>query len=332
MRLGFVYDLKADYAGLGLSEEALAEFDGEETIAAIAAALQSFGFEVDRIGHVKALVARLAQGDRWDLVFNCAEGQFGPGREATVPALLDAYQIPYTFSGPVTMTTTLDKAVAKKLVAAAGVPTARYAVVNHPADVEAVTLPFPLFAKPLAEGSGKGVLARSHVRNKIELREICERLLADFAQPVLVETYLPGREFTVGILGGGAAARIIGVAEIGMQHGADGQFNSYHNKQNELETYHLVRDAEALRAGDVALKAWIALDGQDAGRIDLRSDAAGQPHFLEANPLAGLKEGYSELPILAEMAGLSHHDLLRAILQSALSRHGLSWPVAQDVA
>lgn len=328
MRVGFVYDAKEDYRVLGLPDEAIAEFDDEKTLHDITATLTAFGFTVDRIGNLQALVARLATGDSWDIVFNCAEGLYGSAREATVPALLDAYRIPYVFSDAVTMALTLDKSIAKRMVAAAGIPTARYHVARTPADLEAIDLPYPLFAKPVAEGSGKGVLAISHVTTPAQLANVFHELTSRFHQPILVETYLPGREFTVGILGSGDTAHVIGVAEIGMMEGVgvDGQFNSYHNKQNALETYTLAEDSEAIRAGEVALAAWKVLGGQDAGRIDIRSDAAGLPHFIEMNPLAGLQEGYSELPILAGLAGVSYPSLLECIMRSALNRHGLHWP------
>lgn len=331
MRVGFVYDAKEDYRVLGLPDDAIAEFDDEKTLHDIAATLTGFGFTVDRIGNLQALVKRLAQGQTWDIVFNCAEGLYGSAREATVPALLDAYQIPYVFSDAVTMALTLDKSIAKRLVAAAGVPTAEYTVLESAADLRAISLPYPLFAKPIAEGSGKGVLATSHVNTHEQLTAVFHELTARFRQPILVETYLPGREFTVGILGSGEKAHVIGVAEIGMMEGVgvDGQFNSYHNKQNALETYALATDAEAIRAGDVALAAWRVLGGKDAGRIDIRSDAKGEPHFLEVNPLAGLQEGYSELPILAALADVPYRTLIESIMRAAMRRHGLVWPQEQ---
>lgn len=322
IRLGFTYDAKDDYLALGYSKEQVAEFDSEATLSALTNAMQRLGFEVDRIGHVQNLVARLAKGERWDLVFNIAEGMFGSAREATIPALLDAYRIPYVFADAVTMATTLDKSIAKKLVAAQGIPTAAYAVVRDADDARHVQLPFPLFVKPLAEGSGKGVLAESYVSDKSQLLASCATLLTRFEQPVLVESFLSGREFTVGLMGD----HVIGVLEVNFQASAKESFNSFQNKQQDLEEYVLVDDTEAQKAADVALAAWRALGGRDAGRIDLRSDSHGRPHFLEMNPLAGLTEGYSELPILAEKAGLNFNMLIEGILRSAMNRHSLTWP------
>lgn len=322
MRIGFTYDAKADYLPLGYTAEQLAECDSEDTIAAIALALHRLGFTVDRIGHLHNLVTRLAAGERWDMVFNIAEGLHGAAREATIPALLEAYGIPYVFADAVTMATTLDKSIAKKLVTAEGIPTAAYAVVRELADTQHVQLPFPLFVKPLAEGSGKGVFAESYVTSRSELEQSCALLLERFRQPVLVEHFLSGREFTVGLLDDA----VIGVLEVNFHAGLNEQFNSFQNKQQDSEEYTLVEDAEAQAAAATALAAWRALGGRDAGRIDLRSNAAGIPHFLEMNPLAGLKAGYSELPILAEKAGMGFDALIEGIMRSALGRYALSWP------
>lgn len=326
MKLGFTYDARADYLAQGFSTEDVAEFDSEEALAALAALLARLGFTVDRIGHVQNLVTRLAAGERWDMVFNIAEGMHGPAREAAIPALLDAYRIPYVFAGAVCMATTLDKSIAKRLVAAQGIPTAAYAVVACEDDALGVQLPFPLFVKPVAEGSGKGVLAESYVTDRTQLLASCATLLARFRQPVLVETFLSGREFTVGLLGSGENAGVIGVLEVNFAASAKESYNSFQNKQQELEIYTLADDAEARAASEVALAAWKALGGCDAGRIDLRSDGNGRPHFLEMNPLAGLTEGYSELPILAEKSGLSHAMLIEGIMRAACARHGLPWP------
>lgn len=328
MKLALVYDLKDDYRKLGFSAEQIAEFDSEVTIGALETALTRMGFEVERVGRVQSLVAALAKGKRWDIVFNIAEGLYGTGREATVPALLDAYQIPYVFSGPVTMASTLDKAIAKHLVHAASVPTANFTVVSKQEDVASVKLPFPLFVKPLAEGTGKGVDAASHVETHEALAVSCHELLNRFHQPVLVETFLPGREFTVGVIGTGKDARAIGVLEVALRANAEPFGHSYANKADwqQRVDYHLATDAEAIRAEEVALAAWRALGCQDGGRVDLRSDASGTPHFLEANPLAGLNPDDSDLCILAYQAGMDYDGLIYAIMEAAAARLGLTMP------
>ncbi len=324
MRVGLTYDLREQYLAEGYGLEETAEFDRPDTIDAIERVLVNLGFETDRIGHVRQLAARLVAGDRWDLVFNIAEGLHGIGREAQVPALLDAYRIPYVFSDPLVMALTLHKGMAKRVVRDQGVPTAPFAVVETPADLADIDLPFPLFAKPVAEGTGKGVTPASKVTSQTGLRKICRQLLQQFRQPVLVETFLPGREFTVGITGTGAQARAVAVMEVVLTDNAEAEVYSYVNKEecDDRVTYHLADDAEARRAAEVALAAWRALGCRDGGRIDIRSDAAGRPHFLEVNPLAGLHPEHSDLPIMCRLAGITFDDLIGRIVQSALARVG----------
>lgn len=227
MLIGLTYDLRAEYLAAGYSEEETAEFDRPDTIDAIDQALQQLGHKTDRIGHVRQLVGRLAQGDRWDLVVNIAEGLFGIAREAQIPAVLDAYQIPYTFSDPLIMALALDKGMCKVVARHGGVPTPDFAIVRQPADADWIDMPFPLFAKPLAEGTGKGITPASKVKDQASLGKVCRELLERFHQPVLVERYLPGREFTVGLTGTGDEARVVGTLEIVLLPGAEAEVYSY---------------------------------------------------------------------------------------------------------
>lgn len=325
MRIGLTYDLRQEYLAAGFSEDETAEFDRPDTVAHLEQALQQLGHATDRIGHARQLIARLAKGDEWDLVFNIAEGLSGVAREAQVPAILDVYGIACTFSDPMVMALTLHKGLTKTVVAATGVPTSAFIVIESATDLEHVNLPFPLFAKPIAEGTGKGVSPASKVRNASELKTVCERLLATYQQPVLVETYLPGREFTVGITGSGGAAVALGTLEIVLLAGAEADAYSYVNKERceELVEYRLVhadRDEQVLAAEAVALQSWKTLGCRDAGRVDLRCDAAGRPNFMEVNPLAGLHPEHSDLPILASKIGMSYVKLIRRIVDSAAPR------------
>jgi D-alanine-D-alanine ligase len=322
MRVGFTYDLRSDYLAEGYGMEETAEFDSAATIDAIAAALESLGYAVDRIGNIRHLAKRLIAGDRWELVFNIAEGMHGIARESQVPALLDAYDIPYTFSDPLVSALTQHKGMTKHVIRDHGVPTTPFAVVSEVADITGVKLPYPLFAKPIAEGSGKGVNPASRIEGPAELDAVCRDLLTRFCQPVLVETFLPGREFTVGIVGTGEAAESVGVLEVILNEKAEQGVYSYLNKEEyDIRViYRLAYDAEAQRAGEVALRAWRALGCRDGGRVDLRSDANGQPHFLEINPLAGLSPTKSDLPIAARQAGWTYEQLIGRIVQSALIR------------
>ena len=227
MLIGMTYDLKDDYLKEGYEPESVAECDSLVTIDAIDAALQKLGHQTVRIGNVKALVANLAQGRRWDLVFNIAEGLFGLLRESQIPALLDAYQIPYVFSEGFVLAICLHKGFTKDVVRKAGVATADFCTLSHPEDYKKVDLPYPLFLKPVAGGTGIGITASSKVTNPGQLKSVSQAMLAAYEQPVLVETYLSGREFTVGITGTGDDAVSTGVMEIIIDHQSDGGIYSY---------------------------------------------------------------------------------------------------------
>ncbi|MBA3564874.1 MAG: D-alanine--D-alanine ligase [Gammaproteobacteria bacterium] len=323
MRIGMTYDLRDDYLAAGYGELETAEFDRGDTIDALEAALRSLGHYPERIGNVRQLARRLTDGARWDLVFNIAEGLEGYGREAQVPALLEAFDVPYTFSDPLVASLTLHKAFCKRIVQSFGLPTPAFALIEAAHHVDTVDLPFPLFAKPVAEGTGKGISTASRIESRDELaRAVCE-LLAEFRQPVLVETWLPGREFTVGVLGTGADARVVGSCEIALRASADAEIYSYRNKEHceELVDYLRVeRSPLSIRLETLALDIWRALGCRDAGRVDFRLDAGGEPSFLEVNPLAGLHPGHSDLPIIATLEGMTYSALIGAIVESASRR------------
>jgi D-alanine-D-alanine ligase len=325
MKIGLTYDLRQDYLAEGYSLEETAEFDKPETIEELEGALNELGYETDRIGNAKALIARLAEGCRWDLVFNIAEGLYGLAREAQVPAILDVYNIPYTFSDPLVLSLALHKGLTKTVVRQAGVATPDFALVERAADVEAIDLPFPLFAKPVAEGTSKGISGASKIVDRDALRTVCVDLLHQFRQPVLVETFLSGREFTVGVTGSGDEAAIAGTMEIFLLPAAEAEVYSFDNKakyENRV-SYKLVRPKDNPLVGDVerlTLAAWRALNCRDGGRVDVRCDGNGHPQFIEVNPLPGLNPQHSDLPILCGFAGIPYVDLIDRIVRSACRR------------
>jgi D-alanine-D-alanine ligase len=323
MRVGLTYDLRDEYLAAGYSEVETAEFDQPETIDAIAGALQRQGLTVDRIGNAQQLTVRLAAGDRWDLVFNFCEGIYGFGRESLVPALLDAWQIPYVFSDPLACALTLHKGIAKRVVRDNGLATADFAVIESATDIAGVGLRYPLFAKPVAEGTGKGVSTASRIDTPAGLEAVCLQLLRQYQQPVLVEEFLPGREFTVGVIGTGAAAEALGTMEVHLGPKADADIYTFDNKAHweGRVSYSLLVDAPLVQAVEsLAVSAWRALGCRDGGRLDIRLDAAGKPNFIEANPLAGLNPGHSDLPFICKFKGISFDELIRRIVGSALSR------------
>jgi D-alanine-D-alanine ligase len=325
MHIGITYDLRSDYLAAGYGEEETAEFDQAGTIEAIDGALCELGHTTDRVGHARNLIERLAAGDRWDLVFNICEGLHGLAREAQVPAILDVYGIPYTFADPAALCVCLDKALTKTVLRAAGLPTPDWHVVRELSDIERCRLPFPLIAKPLAEGTGKGINAASKITDRTVLQRVCERLLNQYEQPVLVEQFLPGREFTVGLVGTGAEAEVVGTVEIRLRDTAEPDIYSYANKEQSEELCDIVlvqanEDAAVAEAERIALAAWRAVAGCDAGRIDLRCDAAGEPQLIEINPLAGLHPTHSDLPALWNDMGTPYVALIERIVESARLR------------
>ncbi|MBD3647538.1 MAG: D-alanine--D-alanine ligase [Pseudomonadales bacterium] len=325
MLVGLTYDLRSVYLARGYGEEETAEFDRDDTIDAIENALISLGHRTDRIGNVGDLVDRLAKGDRWDLVFNICEGLTGSARESQVPALLDAWQIPCTFSDAGLLALSLNKAWTKAVLGDL-IPMARHVVIEDVSGLDDTKLPpLPLMVKPIAEGTGKGITPASVIRDAARLSAQCAQLLATYRQPVLIEEYLPGREFTVSLLGTGASARVLGTLEIILQEGAQADVYGYVNKEEceDRIEYRLVaaeEDTVVAQAEDFALRAWRQLGCRDGGRVDLRCNSEGVPCFIEVNPLAGLNPVHSDLPMLATAVGMPYVDLIDAILSSACER------------
>jgi len=324
MLVGLTYDLRSAYLAEGYGEEETAEFDRDDTVDAIERCLKVLGHETVRIGHIRDLAARLTRGERWDFVFNICEGLSGSARESHVPCLLDAYDIPYTFSDAGVMALSLNKAWTKSVLEGA-VPVASGFVVETVDDVARITMPLPLFVKPLLEGTGKGITEASVIREPGQLRAQCEALLSQYHQPVLVERYLPGREFTVSLVGTGDAARVLGTFEIILLDSAERDVYGYVNKEEcedriEYRVVNGASDDVVARAETYALSAWRKLGCRDAGRVDLRCDAMGEPCFMEVNPLAGMNPVHSDLPMVATAVGVEYLELIRIIVDSTVTR------------
>ncbi|MCK6446893.1 MAG: D-alanine--D-alanine ligase [Planctomycetes bacterium] len=346
MEIGIAFDLKADYVSAAdgappivgghaggpgaLPDDLYEEFDSIATVEGIERALARGGYKTRRLGGGRRFLESVLTKP-CDLVFNIAEGFGTRSREAHVPSVLEMLQIPYTHSDPLTLATTLDKEVAKRLVASHGLATPRFAVIERAdrvRDVERLALQYPLFAKPLFEGSSMGVRKKSRVRDAAELAERVERLLADYREPVLVEEFCSGPEFTVGLVGNGASLRVLGVMEIVSKAVPQAEFvYSLEVKRNDdwhLEVdYHVPprRAPELVECvADLARGAFRALGCRDLARIDIRLDGAGSPRFLECNPLPGLKPGWSDLALLCDRAGIEYDTLILDVVRAARER------------
>ena len=240
--------------------------------------------------------------------------------------MLEAYEIPYTFSDPLVCALTLHKGMAKHVARGCGVPTpsVRARDERRPKPRRS-RLPLPLFAKPVAEGSSKGVtgeIAR-HVARRRSSRS-APSCSSEYRQPVLVEEYLSGREFTVGILGTGddcpGARRRSRSCCSRAPTPASTRIATRRSGRASSSTGCSSRAPLRTEVEDVALATWRCLGCRDAGRVDVRLDGAGRPQMLEVNPLAGLAPGYSDLPNMAEMAGMSYRALIGEIVRCASAR------------
>jgi D-alanine-D-alanine ligase len=319
MKVGLTYDLRSWYTDRGYSMDETAEFDKQETVDALENSLKLMGHETEPIGNVFQLIEALVTGRKWDVVFNIAEGLYGDGRESVVPAILDQYKIPYVFSGPVIMGLSLNKHLAKLVVSAAGVPVSPGCLISELKDIERCNLKYPLFIKPVSEGTGKGITENSLVRSPTELVKMVKWILTEFQQPALVEEYLPGREFTVGIVGYGEEAVVVGGMEVICADNLPYSVEVKENYQNYCSYKPL--DADIIEeCRSVALGAWKALSAVDAGRVDLKVDRTGKICFIEANPLAGLNPVHSDLPILSRMYGIEYQTLMEMIMKAAIKR------------
>ncbi len=319
MKVGLTYDLRSWYTDRGYSMDETAEFDKQETVDALENSLKLMGHETEPIGNAFQLIEALAAGKKWDIVFNIAEGLYGDGRESVVPAILDQYRIPYVFSGPVIMGVSLNKHMAKLIVASAGVPVSPGQLLNDVNEIGTLKLEYPLFVKPVSEGTGKGITAKSLVHTPEELKNMVSWILSEFHQPALVEEYLPGREFTVGVVGTGDDAVAIGGMEVICANNLPYSVEVKENYQ-EYCSYKPLGPEVTDECKAVALGAWKALGAVDAGRVDLKADRNGHICFIEANPLAGLNPVHSDLPILSRMYGIEYQDLMEMIMKAAIKR------------
>ncbi|HKY31728.1 MAG TPA: D-alanine--D-alanine ligase [Candidatus Polarisedimenticolia bacterium] len=326
MKVGLTYDLKDEYVPLPDDPpDAATELDTEETIGALESAIRANGHRTVRLGNALS-VMQMAQDDDLDvdLVFNISEGLDGRGREAQVPAILELLGIPYTGSDVLTMAVSLDKGMSKKIFRSERVPTPDWFVAPGVAEVDAWDVEFPLFVKPIHEGTAKGVTVQSLVKDMRSLRRQVSRVIRTYRQPALVEEYLPGREFTTGVMGTGEPA-VLGTMEVIVADPAEDTIYTGTSKAEFAEKvlYKAGREIEPplrRKVEAVALAAHRALECRDFSRVDIRCDAQGRPCCLEVNPLAGLNPRTSDLAFIARFEGISYEELIGRILSEAIGR------------
>ncbi len=325
--------------------DALAEYDASETVEGILGVLRSAGHDAFLLEADETLLDTLRE-QHPDFCFNIAEGLRGDAREAQVPALLEFLGIPYTGSKVLTNAISLDKAATKIIWQSYGLPTAPFQVFIQATDPLKPELRFPLFVKPVREGSGMGINERSIVHDEQALREQVAWVLRTYRQPALVETYLPGREFTVGLVGNrlheGSRRRpgfydargyhVFPVEEIDVSRGElKGVYNTFAKSYapDDPGAPGLICPADipetlALEMQELTIAAFEALGALDVSRVDFRLDAEGRPMLVEINTLPGLRPGFSDLWIVADAEGVTYETLVLEILHLALERYGMA--------
>ncbi|MGI5863213.1 MAG: D-alanine--D-alanine ligase family protein [Myxococcales bacterium] len=325
LRVGFAYNVKRVRPEADGSRDDEAEYDSPTTLQAIREAIASYGHEVIDLEANSEMLAKLASSGV-DVVFNIAEGLRGRNREAHVPALCELLDIPYTGSDPATLSIALDKGLAKRLVRQEGVYTPAFMLMNTGKERIPKDMKFPMIVKPVAEGSSKGVMSKSVVATEQELREAAREMAGKYRQPALVEEYITGREFTVGLLGE-RRPRVLPPMEIVFTDKTDPlPVYSFEHKlaSTELVRYEVpakLEPAIARRMQDTARDVFTILGARDVARIDFRLGANGRIYFIECNPLPGLTPGWSDLCLIAEATGMDYRTLIGEILAGAIRRY-----------
>lgn len=345
-RIGFAFNRKpADGSvppaapsgshGLGETVDLYAEWDDDVTIAAIEAALAEAG-EVVRLEATGDFPLQLRES-KADIVFNVAEGLWGPNREAHVPSFCEFWGVPYTGSDPLTLAICLDKGRAKEILAYHGVPTAQFAIAPGGEPLDGIPA-LPVIVKPVHEGSSKGITQASLCRTRAEVSRAVDLVWRQYRQAALVERWLPGREFTCAILGNGPDARVLPVVEVDFDALPSGATPLYSfeakwvwdTPERPLEIFQCPASLSrglARRIERTVLAAYRVLRCRDWARIDVRCDARGIPHILEVNPLPGVlpdPDMNSCFPKAARAAGMDYGSMIRAVLRAGAARHGIA--------
>ncbi|HPQ68301.1 MAG TPA: ATP-grasp domain-containing protein [bacterium] len=324
LRVGLTFNLKRIVPHRESDDDSEAEYDSPTTVNAIAEAIASYGHEVIPM-EATADFLSVISSTPVDFVFNIAEGLAGRNRESHVPSILELLDIPYTGSDPATLSLALDKGLSKRIVMQSGVSTPKFWLMRTGRERLPRDLEFPVLVKPVAEGSSKGVLDKSVVENEAELREAVNLMNARYHQPVLVEEFLPGREFTLGLLGEYRPIVLPPMEIVFVNQTKKNQVYSFEHKLTAVDEIRydtpakvdpaLLRDLER-----VARNSFIALGCRDVGRVDVRLDKKGKVHFIECNPLPGLTPGWSDLCLIAQSANMDYRTLIGEIMAPAIRR------------
>lgn len=325
LRVGFTFNVKRIKPTADASEDREAEYDSPTTLQAIREAIASWGHEVVDL-EANAELPSYLQSTPVDFVFNIAEGFKGRNRESQVPALLELLDIPYTGSDPATLSLALDKGLAKKIVRQAGINTPNFQLLATGKERLLKEFTYPLIIKPVAEGSSKGVVQKSVCHSEAEIRAVAREMIDKYQQPALVEEYIKGREFTVGLLG---ERRPRALAPMEIVFLDKEEKTPVYSFQHKLDTTDRIRydvpakldPGQTEKLKTAARGAFMALGCRDVARIDFRMDEKGRIFFIECNPLPGLTPGWSDLVLIAQGSGMDYRTLIGEIMSGAIRRY-----------
>ena len=283
-------------------------------------AFASRGHQVTRIPVTINLLQDIEAAGDLDVIFNCATGIHSKNEQANIFAMLELTGIPFVGSSLTAQATALNKASAKAAFAAAGVPITSFQTFFSAEDKLDSDLNFPLFVKPVHEGSALGITADSLVRDEAGLRGQVNHVIDNFKQPALVEGYLPGREFSVGILGT-SDPEVLPITELRIpdKYGTDIQTVEV-KAENGVERICPAPISPALAdaIAETALHAYQALQCSELARVDVKLDSDGKPNVIEVNTMPALEPGYAHYPLMAEAAGYSMSDLVEKLVDEAI--------------
>jgi len=313
-----------------------AEWDTWETIHAVELALAA-QHEVTLIEANTDVYQKLLQVQP-EIVFNITEGMNGVSREAQIPAMLEYLNIPYSGSDPLTLAICLDKSRAKEILSYYNIGTPAFKVVHSVSELVSSSISMPCMIKPLHEGSSKGIYNSSLAKTRQELEKEVETVTSSYQQPALIEEFLPGREFTVALMGNGKEAVCLPIVEIKFDALPEGvnPIYSYEAKwildrpDSPLDIFQCPADISVSLKEEIeqlCLNAYSVLRCRDWCRIDVRLDAKGKPHIIELNPLPGIlpnPEDNSCFPKAARSAGMNYNQLIQTVMWLAMKRYGLN--------
>jgi D-alanine-D-alanine ligase len=323
LEIGFAYDSPVDDDSTAGSISC--EYEDARTIEWMYDCLSRLG-RIIGLPWGEDIVARIIDA-RPDVIFNITEATEGRNRESLVPAIAESMGIPCTGTDAIGLGLSLDKYLSKAIASYEDIPTPPFIKIEKLSDIddrqdELNETGYPLFIKPVTGGSSQGIRRSSKVDSLDSLRREAEWILDHCNDSALVEKFVSGREFCVGLLESGGL-KCLPIAELHLENGDPGTFYSFDLKNTHRKE--IICPAEIIselsrEMEDYALKIFRALGCRDFARVDFRLGLDGTPYFLEINPLPGLSPYYSIFTIQAEAGGVKPEEIIEILVNNALER------------